>query len=166
MKKLLLILPLVFLLCFTFGCQKAEEVAEEPVVDAGANIESIRAEVQTRSKAAVAAEEAFDWETAVTFFTPDVVVQPANAPKIQGREAQLELYPTFPKMIEFEGTTTAIFPAASGDMAYEYGVNRFIFETPDGPLEDYGKYLAVWTKIDREWFISALSFSSNTPISQ
>ena len=34
MKKLLMILPLVILLCFAFGCQKqAEEVAEEPVVD-------------------------------------------------------------------------------------------------------------------------------------
>jgi steroid delta-isomerase-like uncharacterized protein len=30
MKKLLMILPLVFLLCFTFSCQQAEEVAEEP----------------------------------------------------------------------------------------------------------------------------------------
>ena len=29
MKKLSMIMPLVFLLCFTFGCQKAEEVAEE-----------------------------------------------------------------------------------------------------------------------------------------
>ena len=29
MKKLLMVLPLVFLLCFTFSCQKAEEVAEE-----------------------------------------------------------------------------------------------------------------------------------------
>jgi hypothetical protein len=29
MKKLLMILPLVFLLCFAFGCQKAEEVAAE-----------------------------------------------------------------------------------------------------------------------------------------
>jgi steroid delta-isomerase-like uncharacterized protein len=29
MKKPLLILPMVFLLCFTFGCQKAEDVAEE-----------------------------------------------------------------------------------------------------------------------------------------
>jgi steroid delta-isomerase-like uncharacterized protein len=28
MKKLLIILPMVFLLCFTFGCQQAEEVAE------------------------------------------------------------------------------------------------------------------------------------------
>jgi len=101
MKKLLLILPLVFLLCFAFGCQKTEEVAEEPVVDVEADVEAIRAEVRARSNAAVAAEEAFDWETAVTFFAPDVVVQPANAPQIQGREAQLELYQTFPKMIEF-----------------------------------------------------------------
>jgi pimeloyl-ACP methyl ester carboxylesterase len=34
MKKILLVFPLVFLLCFTFSCQKqVEEVAEEPVVD-------------------------------------------------------------------------------------------------------------------------------------
>ena len=162
MKKLLIAIPLAFLLCLAFGCQKAEEVAEEPEVD----IEAVKAELRARSKAAVAAEEAFDWENAVTFFAPDVIVQPANGPQIQGREAQLELYRTFPKMIEFEGTTTALIPAASGDMAYEYGVNRFIFETPDGPLEDYGKYLAVWTKIDGEWFIAALSFSSNTPLSE
>ena len=29
MKKLLMILPLILVLCFTFGCQKAEEVAKE-----------------------------------------------------------------------------------------------------------------------------------------
>jgi ketosteroid isomerase-like protein len=33
MKKLFMVLPMVLLLCFTFACQKAEEVAEEPVVD-------------------------------------------------------------------------------------------------------------------------------------
>ena len=33
MKKLLTVIPLVILFCFTFGCQKGEEVAEEPVVD-------------------------------------------------------------------------------------------------------------------------------------
>ena len=52
-----------------------------------------------------------------------------------------------------------------GGLAYEYGINRFIFETPDGPFEDYGKYLAVWTKIDGEWFIAALSFSGDRPVS-
>ncbi len=154
MKKLFMILPLAFLLCFTFGCQQGEEVAEEPAVD-------VEAEVRARSKAAVAAEMAFDWEKAVTFFASDVIVQPANAPQIQGREAQLELYQNFPKMIEFEATTTAIITSASRDMAYEYGINHFIFETPDGPVEDYGKYLIVWTKTEGEWFIAALSFSGN-----
>ena len=36
MKKLFMILPLVFLLCITFGCQQGEEVVEEPVVDIAA----------------------------------------------------------------------------------------------------------------------------------
>jgi len=155
MKKLLMIIPLVILLCFTVGCQDKEPMAE---------LEDIEAEVRARSKVAVAAEMAFDWETAITFFTSDVVIQPANAPQFQGREALLELYQTgFTTMTEFEGTTTAIIPAASGDMAYEYGVNRFVFETTDGPVESFGKYLLVWTKVDRKWLIAALSFSNDVP---
>jgi hypothetical protein len=79
MKKLFMILPLVLVLCFTFSCQQGEEVAEEPAVDIAADVESIRAEVQARSKALVAAEEVFDWETSVTFFASDVVVQPIHS---------------------------------------------------------------------------------------
>ncbi len=33
MKKLLLVIPLVVLLCFTFGCQQGKEVAEEATPD-------------------------------------------------------------------------------------------------------------------------------------
>ncbi|MGB6867506.1 MAG: ester cyclase [Candidatus Aminicenantaceae bacterium] len=33
MKRLFMVLPLVFLLCFAFGCQKAEEVAEEGLTE-------------------------------------------------------------------------------------------------------------------------------------
>jgi proline iminopeptidase len=42
MKKLFMILPLVFLLCFAFGCQKAEEVAEEPAVDVETKEEGVK----------------------------------------------------------------------------------------------------------------------------
>jgi len=42
MKKLLSILPLVILLCFTFGCQQGEDVAEEPAVDIEAEKANIR----------------------------------------------------------------------------------------------------------------------------
>ena len=37
MKKLLLILPMVFLFCFTFGCQKAEEEAKEGLTEEEVN---------------------------------------------------------------------------------------------------------------------------------
>ena len=47
MKKLFMVLPLVLLLCFTFGCQKGEEVAEEvaqekrlPIIDVHVHAES------------------------------------------------------------------------------------------------------------------------------
>ncbi len=44
MKKLLTVIPLVILLCFTFGCQqKGEEVSEEAVID----IEAEKAAVKT-----------------------------------------------------------------------------------------------------------------------
>jgi ketosteroid isomerase-like protein len=42
MKKLFMVLPLVFLLCFTFSCQQGEEVAAEPAVDAEAEKAAIR----------------------------------------------------------------------------------------------------------------------------
>ncbi len=150
-QSLLVLLPLVLV---SQACAPAEEPRP--------TLEEIEAEVRARTEALVAAEEVFDWETAVTFFAPDVVVQPANAPQYQGREAHLEVYRTFPTMLEFEGTATAIVPAASGDMAYEYGVNRFVFDTPDGPVEDFGKYLVVWTKTEGEWFVATFSFSGNT----
>lgn len=43
MKKLYVILPLALIVCFMVGCQKAEEVAEEPAVDVEAEIENVKA---------------------------------------------------------------------------------------------------------------------------
>jgi ketosteroid isomerase-like protein len=42
MKRLMMVIPLVLLLCFTFACQKGEEVAEEPVVDLEAEAASVK----------------------------------------------------------------------------------------------------------------------------
>ena len=135
-----------------------------PAAEPGHTLEELEAEVRARSEAVVAAEMAGDYETAVTFFAPDAIIQVANAPQIQGRDALLELYEAIlGTTLEFEGTTTDIVPAASGDLAYEYGINRMVFETPDGPVEDMGKYLLIWRKIDGEWFVAAIAVSSDVP---
>jgi ketosteroid isomerase-like protein len=47
MKKLFRVLPLVLLLCLTFGCQKGEEVAEEPAVDVEVEKQNVEKVVHT-----------------------------------------------------------------------------------------------------------------------
>ena len=51
MKKLFIVIPLVFLLCFAFGCQKGEEVAEEPVIDLAAEKVKVESVIDQWSEA-------------------------------------------------------------------------------------------------------------------
>ena len=135
-----------------------------PAADIGPNVEEIEAAVRARSSEVAGLEAARDYQTAITYFADDVIVQLADAPQIRGREPLLEIYETvLASTVEFEGTTTDVVAAASGDLAYEYGVNRFVFDTPDGRLEVIGKYLGVWRKIDGEWYITAIAASNDAP---
>ncbi len=130
------------------------------------DLAAMEAEVRAASTSLVNAEEAGDFDTAVGFYAPDAIVQPANAPQIQGADAIRALYDqVFEEMQvqEMEGTTTAITVATSGDMAWEYGVNRLVFDSPNGPVTDMGKYLGVWIKRDGAWKVVALAFSSDAP---
>jgi len=86
MKKLLMVIPLVILLCFTFSCQKGEEVAEEPAVDVEADVEALKNMVDEW----MALYNAGDFERLVSFYyAEDAVVMPPNQPILEGREAIL-----------------------------------------------------------------------------
>ena len=133
-----------------------------PQVDIAAETEAVKA----RSEGVVAAESGFDVEAAAMFWAEDAIVQGAAMPQIQGRAAVLELYRQYFQsgMIkEFSGTMSHLEVSAGGDLAYEYGVNRMVLNGPDGDLLDMGKYLVVWKKIDGDWYIAALSFTSDAP---
>jgi len=77
MKKLLTIIPLVILLCFTFGCQGKEAMAELEAMKAQAeveeqNIELVRNANETWSKR--------DYEAIREFFAPNFVYySPSNS---------------------------------------------------------------------------------------
>ena len=133
-----------------------------PQVDVAAELEAVRA----RSEGVVAAEAARDITAALTFWADDAIAQPAGAPQVRGTAALRDLYGQFfetGQLKEFAGTTSHLTVSASGDLAYEYGINRMVVAGPEGDLLDMGKYLAVWKKIDGEWFIVALSFTSDAP---
>ena len=133
-----------------------------PVVDREAELASLR----TRSEQLVAAEAAFDIPQALTFWAEDAIVQPSAAPQIEGKEAIGELYRQYFEsglVKEFTSSSSHMETTASGDLAYIYGVSRTVVAGSDGDLADKGKFLAVWKKIDGDWFVAALSFTSDAP---
>ena len=125
-----------------------------------------RAALQARTKGVVAAEVAFDVPEALKYWAEDAIMQPADSPLIKGKEAIRELYKQYFEsglLREFSGVSSHLEMASSGELAYEYGVNRMVLAGDDHDLLDVGKYLAVWKKINGEWLVVALSFTSDAP---
>jgi uncharacterized protein (TIGR02246 family) len=135
--------------------------ASNPEVDLAAEERAIRG----RSAEIVAAENAHDYTKALTFYTADATVQAANMKQAEGHDAIRALYEEFNKMgyTSLQSTTTKVTVAASGDYAYETGVNHITFPSPKGDFVDVGKYLAVWKKVEGVWFITTLAVSSDAP---
>lgn len=133
-----------------------------PRVDIEAETSALRA----RSEGVIAAEVAQNADAAVAFYAEDAIVQPAGGPQLRGRDAVRGMYSEVfgsGAVKQFESIPTLIEVAASGDIGYEYGVNRFTLTTPGGDMLDVGKYLVVWKKIDGEWYAAVLSYNSDTP---
>ena len=138
----------------TMGCTNRIDIAKE--TDA----------VRARSKGVDSAESAKDIQGAIAFWTEDAIVQPAGSPQLQGHEAITAMYRQFFESSTFKGITSTISNitvSQSGDLAYESGVNRMVFQSPQGDLLDMGKYLAVWKKVKGNWYIAALAFTSDAP---
>jgi len=132
----------------------------KPEIDVAAETEAVRA----RSDGIVSAEAALDVEGSLDFFAEDAIVQPADAPQIRGHDAIAGMYRGFfesSQLKEFSAKGSHITVSQSGDLAYEYGVNRTVLSGPEGDLVDIGKYLLVWRKIAGEWMVVVLTYSSD-----
>jgi ketosteroid isomerase-like protein len=137
-----------------------------PAAPPAPDLAAVEAEVRSASQSLAAAEAAKDIDAAMGYWATDAVMQPADAPQVQGADAIRALYDQYFNQMplqEFEGTTTAIHVGSGGDMAWEYGVNRFVVNTADGPQTVMGKYLGIWAKRDGAWKAIALAFSNDAP---
>lgn len=149
LQTALVLLTLVFSAC-----------APEP------DLEEAEAALRARSDAVMDAERRMAVDEAAAFYLEDAIMLPAGAPLLRGREAIRGMYQEFmgSGMVKsFDATITHLEVAPSGDVGYEYGVNRMTLATPDGDLLDVGKYLAIWKKVDGEWYAAAVAFNSDAP---
>ncbi len=166
MKKLTLILPLVFLLFFSFGCDKAEEAAEEAGVKAltDEDVAAIKALGPAIDEIGLAG----DWDKFVQMFAEDVVMMPPNAPAVKGRSTYLAWIQSMGvKMTESKFTFQEI--AGYGDIAYATAIYTEAFTIGEGedPIADEGKILTVLRKQpDGSWLFALWMWNSDLPLTQ
>jgi ketosteroid isomerase-like protein len=122
--------------------------------------------IRARSRQLVDAEGRKDVDKILPFYTQDAVSQPPGAPAAEGHAAIRKFYADFYQavpLVSFTATINTVNVAQAGDLAYETGINRFLIDKAGTQVEDLGKYLAVWRKVNGEWYVAAVSFSSDRP---
>ena len=162
MKKLLLILPLVFLLCFTFNCQKAEEVAEEPVVDVEADVQAIKSLIKECSRA----WNEGDYEGYMAIIDEEAMFLPPNSAPIGGMETIRSIYQTEFGSNDFDLTIKTEEIHVSGDLAYSHSIWKGSMNPKDGsePFVFNNKNLVIYKRqVDGSWKIFRAMYSSNAP---
>ena len=142
------------LLAVAAGCNQTE------VVDIEAERASIR-ELGRQWRDAVTAN---DFDAILGFYAESAMEMPANTPIAVGHQAIRTWYESWltTEVVNI-WTTEVIEVAASGDLAYEFGTYDFSMDMPDGPIEDIGKYVLIWEKINGQWKAIIDISNSNLP---
>ena len=168
MKKLLFPISVAALLLT--ACRVAEkpandaaEVNSTAAVDAGANEQSIRENVDRWLQLIKAKDAA----AIANLYTEDGAVMPPNAPIGKGRAAIKQAWAS---MLGTPGFSLTFVPeqivvSSSGDMALDRGTYSLAVAPSGAPKTDTGKYVVVWRKIGDEWKAAADIFNSDLPAS-
>ncbi len=115
MKKLLFVIPLVFLLCFAFSCQQGEKATEEATV----NIEAEREAVIAVKSEFMEACKAMDVERTMSVFADEAMMVRTNDEFFRDKEGITKFFEGF-----FEAGWNAnilvekVDISQSGDLAY------------------------------------------------
>jgi uncharacterized protein (TIGR02246 family) len=163
MKKLLMVLPLVFLICLTFSCQQGEEVAEESVIDVEVDKEAIQSLLNECSRV----WNEGDYEGFMAIIDDEAMFLPPNAPCFGGMETIREVYKTEFNSYDFDVTITTKEIQVSGDMAYSLDVWKGSMIPKDGsdPVVFDNKNLVIYKRqADGSWKTWRAMYSSNTPV--
>jgi len=133
-----------------------------PSVQPGSTVEATEAAVRAVSEEMIETEIARDFDEVGSFYAPDAVFQAANFPVMEGRQAILVGYRDFyATVLEMGGEVSRVVASESGELAFEWGTNWFVVESPEGPVELIGKYSRGWKKIDGNWQIVIQTYSAD-----
>lgn len=130
-----------------------------PSVDIAAE----EAVVRQRALAWGAAEATNNVDSALSYMWEDAVMQPPNAPQVQGHAAARELYESvrFSSLGIVEPLTVRV--ASSGDLAAVWANMTYELELVQSGMMvvDTAKFVAVWEKRDGVWKVIENTWNSN-----
>lgn len=146
------------------GCE-ADTGADD---EAGTTTDAASAEEEVRAadERMLAAARARDSVAFAGMFAEDGVLMFANEPALEGASTIRERVARDFGMQDFQVSWNAndFLVAESGDLAVERGSYEMSFTTPQGRVQDRGKFLTVWRKIDGEWKVAGDMISSDLPM--
>ena len=134
----------------------------KPTVDRAAEEASLKATELAWSEAAGKKEI----DSVVSFVTDDSIQLPPNAPAASGKDAVRKEWETLFALKDFtvKWNPTLVQVAESGEIGYTSGTYSLTFTDPKtGKVEDKGKYLEVWKKVDGKWKCYLDMYSSDGP---
>jgi uncharacterized protein (TIGR02246 family) len=149
-KKLIAVIPLVFLICFAFSCQPGKEAVEKVVADLSADIEANK----NLNEAWDEAYNAGNIEGLLALYTEDAITIPPNEPPYVGKEAiRAHFQQAFDQFTE-ETDSVVVDVKISGDLAFVRGTWKDILTPKAGgeTLNLNGSFVAINQKqTDGAW---------------
>ncbi len=157
MKKFLTIIPLVILLCFTFGCQDKEAMAEQEEPN---EVMDLAQERQAIAEANIKFGEVFrsgDAAALASLYTEDAWLISRTGDMFKGREGIEAFWAGAFQMGMKEVVLTTVDVMRMDDMVGEFGKADVTIK-PEGQdeIKNVGKYLVIWKKAaDGTWKLYA-----------
>jgi ketosteroid isomerase-like protein len=143
MRRSLLPAPLALVLVLG-GCA----AASNPEI----NLAAEEAALRQADDDFAAAGAAKDVNALMSFFAPDATMLMQNQPAVRGIDGIRGLFDQIvPALGSMSWSATEVMVAAAGDIGITRGTYHMTLQTPAGPVDDVGKYVTVWKKVDGQW---------------
>ena len=143
------------------GCAAGQQSA--PAVDQAA----ITAQVDSLNTVYNSAVAAKDTAAIVSMYADEGMVMPANQARAVGRDGIRQAWAGFLALpgLELKPTSQTKMISEAGDMVVDIGSFTFTMTGPDGkPINDVGKYVTIFKKVNGEWKIVVDMFNSDIPM--
>ena len=170
MKTLFRVIPLVFLLCFTFSCQQGEEVAEESSQMTDEERASVAASAEQALSDYVEVMKQMDWNRMFEFFVDgDELVFAEDGTLKSGKDTIVENIKektgAIKKINSIEHPKKHVYVLSRDSAVITVEFDQSFTLVTDDIVRQHGSWIYVFHRINNEWKIVHTG-GTRTPVTE